>query len=204
MSPKRERAAKGETGGGGIRTRKTSPVTDALAIVAVLATAPWAAIAIAERGGIAPALPGTVAGALPAMPLASVALCLFAVVSEAVSRLRKPPARWRIVEELKRAIIQVKLLKDNRQQFSECFKAGKFAHYDRRAKMLRLWFDLRVPDEKGKLARCASPAAFRHAQDVSIEPHIDMKGRRKGYDLLIWYGTDGETYRRSLDKIKPW
>lgn len=140
-----------------------------------------------------------------ALPLA-VAFTVAAVVSEVVSQLRVPPPRFRVVDQLTRALGDLGLLDlDHKDRWRGMYWVAPVGRWDRKTKAYSLLFDINTVKATPELFQqklLEAIAGFRGVQDVTIEPWKTKRGMRRCFKLTLWYGTN--PYEKTLDEMKPW
>lgn len=133
-------------------------------------------------------------------------LAIMAIASETFSRLRIPPPVWRIRQDLMGALTSSGITtSDLGSWIHGTVWISPIGRYNRKTRSYTILFNVRSiyasPEMFSMIEK--SPAAFSHAQEVSIEPvHIRfLGGRRECFKLTLWYSPSSFG---SLSKNKPW
>lgn len=132
------------------------------------------------------------------------AFAIAAMSAELISRLRVPPATWRVKVELQRALIDLGILDgEDTRKWRGVWWCAPFGKYNKREKLYTLLFDCRTVKAKPEVFKELehSIAGFHRSQDAAIEPY-SRNGKRACYRLMLWYATN--PYEKGLKEVAPW
>lgn len=140
-----------------------------------------------------------------ALPLA-VTFTFAAVVSEAVSQFRVPPPRFRVVDQLTRALGDLGLLDlDHKDRWRGMYWVAPIGRWNRKAKTFSVLFDINTVKATPEIFNqklMEAIAGFRGVQEVSIEHWRTKRGKRRCFRLTLWYDIDSRI--KTADELNPW
>lgn len=124
---------------------------------------------------------------IPFLFATAVVTLLLAIGSEVYSRLKTPPAAWRVKNELVRTLSQYGLLDtNNTDTWKGMFAVSPIGKYDKNAKMFTLPFLLRHANAKERFEQIGdSISGF--ARCLSAEVLEDNSKRLYNCKLVLWY-----------------
>ena len=128
---------------------------------------------------------------------AGVAVIVAALVGWVISLFRVPPPRWRVKNDLTRALIDLGLLdRYDMDYWKGSYWVSPFGRYSWKTKSYSILFDIKnvnATEEKFRDLE-SSIAGFTRSQDVSIE-HWTAFGNRQAFKLTIWFSAKPSTYK---------